>query len=192
MPSGLFDMPQDSLDAIRHKVAQMPLSAAPLPWRLVTEMAAGSLLEVGFDRDLPMLLVTSSAGRSVIDCHSGEKIARDYREGFDSDLHLETPGIGPLAGKTLRMSGINGGGLLLGTHDGWMVESVTLCWPEQHLLLLAPGSWLYGDLHDRPGVMHKLAIEREMRAFGFSPCGTILVLASNNELTIYRRDLSPP
>lgn len=174
-----------SQDAIRRSVAKLAVSAAPAPWVLVTEMTVGSLLEVGFDRDLPLLLVTSSSGRSVIDGHSGEKIARDYREGFESGVHLETPGIGPLAGKTLRMSGISGGGLLLGTSDGWWVESLTLCWPEQHLLLFEPGSSLYG----RSSTFYKLAIESEMRAFGFSPCGTVLVLANNNELTLYRRSL---
>ncbi|WMN20211.1 hypothetical protein QL104_12720 [Pseudomonas piscis] len=182
-------MAPSPLQTLRDTIRQQPISPAPAPWVLVTRRAAGSLLEVGFDRDRELLLVTSSAGRSVIDCETGEKIARDYTEEVESDRYLEAEGIGPLAGRRIAMSGINGGSLPLGSDDGWAVHNVPLAWPEQHLLLVEPGSWLYGAQHNRPATFHKLAIEHECRAFGFSYSGRSLVIASSCDLVVYHRPL---
>ena len=180
-------MTPSALHTLRETIRQLPVTAPPAPWVLVTQRAAGTLLEVGFDRDTELLMVTSSAGRSVIDCVTGEKIARDYTEEVESDRYLEAEGIGPLAGKTIAMSGINGGSLPLGSDDGWCVHNVSLAWPEQHLLLVEPGSWLHGAEHNRPATFYKLAIEYECRAFGFSYSGRTLVIASSCDLLIYRR-----
>jgi hypothetical protein len=177
------------LDILRRTIAQCPIGRPPEPWQLVTERAAGSLLEVGFDRESELLLVTSSAGRSVIDCLTGEKVARDYTENVESNRYLEAQGIGPLAGKTIAMSGINGGSLPLGSNDGWQVESVCLAWPEHHLLLVEPGSWLYGAEINRPAVFRKLAIESGYRAFGFSYSGRTLIIASSCDLVVYHRNV---
>jgi hypothetical protein len=84
------------------------------------------------------------------------------------------------------MSGISGGGLPVASSDGWSVETVALNWPDQHLLLVEPGSWLYGALCNWPWVFHTLAVERELRAFGFSWSGKSLVIATSSDVIVYR------
>ncbi|MNT83089.1 hypothetical protein D3C72_2229080 [compost metagenome] len=85
------------------------------------------------------------------------------------------------------MAGINGGGLPLATADGWMIEDIILAWPEQHLLLVEPGSWLHGARYNRPALFHKLGVELEVRAFGFSYTGLSLVIATAAEVVVFGR-----
>ncbi|RYF48682.1 MAG: hypothetical protein EOO38_09580 [Cytophagaceae bacterium] len=92
----------------------------------------------------------SSSGRGVFDCLTGEKVARDYTDNVVTDPYLECEGIGPLAGRLIRMSATSGGGLPVASSDGWSVETVALNWPDHHLLLVESGSWLYGALCNWP------------------------------------------
>lgn len=180
-------MPTSHLDPLRKEIEQLPITPPPAPWQLKARFTVAGLLEVGFDRDSELLLIASSSGRSVIDCRSGERVARDRTDNLGSDRHLETRGIGPLFDRIIRMAGINGGGLPVATADGWMIEDITLAWPAQHLLLVEPGSWLHGARYHRPAVFHKLAVELEVRAFGFSYSGLSLVIASGGEVMVFGR-----
>src|SRR4051812_20151656 len=92
----------------------------PSPWRYVTFVHVGGLEAIGYGAASDLLLIVSSSGRSVIDCHSGEKIARDYTTGLEEwkaadwyhPLELHAEGIGPLIGQSVVLaSGIYGGGL---------------------------------------------------------------------------------
>jgi len=180
-------MSSSHLDPLRREIEQRQIAPAPSPWQLKARLSIAGLLEIGFDADSELLLVASSSGRSVIDCQSGEKVARDRTDNLGSDRHLQTRGIGPLQDRVIRMAGINGGGLPVATADGWMVEDITLAWPEQHLLLVEPGSWLHGARYHRPALFHKLGVELEVRAFGFSYTGLSLVIATAGEVLVYGR-----
>ncbi|MDD2056755.1 hypothetical protein N5D52_13965 [Pseudomonas sp. GD03860] len=180
-------MPTSHLDPLRREIAQLHVTPPPAPWQLKARFTIVGLMEVGFDRDSELLLVASSSGRSVIDCHTGNKVARDRTDNLGSDRFLETRGLGPLLDRVIQMAGIHGGRLPLATADGWMIEDITLAWPEQHLLLVEPGSWLHGARYHRPAVFHKLGVELEVRAFGFSYSGLSLVLATAGELVVFGR-----
>lgn len=175
------------LDPLRQTIQHQPLTAPPAPWMQTARFTVAGLLEVGFDRDSELLLIASSSGRSVLDCQRGEKVARDRTDNLGSDRYLDAHGIGPLSGRVIRMAGISGGGLPLATADGWMVEDIILAWPEQHLLLVEPGSWLHGERYGRPAVFHKLGVELEVRAFGFSYSGLSLVIATAGEVLVWGR-----
>ena len=151
-------------------------------------IAVGGLRAVGFDRDSELLLVVSSAGRGVIDCQTGMKVARDTNEYYEDGQKLEAEGVGPLDGKTIRVSGLCGGGLSTCTSDGWSVEVVTLDWPVHYLLLLEPYSTLYDSLRGQPKRFHKISSESEVRAFGFSSTGKSLVVATSSEAVVFARD----
>ena len=180
-------MPTSHLDPLRREIAQLQVTLPPAPWQLKARFTIVGLMEVGFDRDSELLLVAASSGRSVIDCRTGEKVARDRTDNLGSDRFLETRGLGPLQDRVIPMAGIHGGRLPLATADGWMTEDITLAWPEQHLLLVEPGSWLHGARYHRPAVFHKLGVELEVRAFGFSYSGLSLVLATAGELVVFGR-----
>lgn len=183
-------MLKNHLDPLKKKLRALHQVAPPSPWRQVATIAVGGLRSVGFDRNSELLLVISSAGRGVIDCRTGTKVARDYNEYYEHEQFLEAEGIGPLQGQTVRISGLLGGGLPVSTLDGWSVELVSLDWPVTDILLVEPSSFLYGSLYGKPAIFHKIGAESELCACGFSYIGNSLVVASPSDVAIFSRDCS--
>ncbi len=132
----------------------------------------------------PLTLAVSSQGRGVIDCRTGERVSRDRAEPDTSwydERRLRAKGIGPLENHTIRLAGLHGGGLLTGGKGGWSVESLTLDWPDVNLLLVEP----WRAIFDEKTGFTKLAVEREIRAFGFSDTGASLVLATSSDVVVF-------
>lgn len=180
-------LPEHLIPVVR-RIRGAPTSELPSPWYRTGEFGVGGLTDVGFGRGTDLLLVISSQGRGVFDCVTGVRVARDYDEGDWQDiLVLEAEGIGPLAHSQVRTAGLHGGGLSLCTRDGWTAEDFVLDWPDHTLLLVQPGSWAYGDAFGKPAEFTKVAVESETRAWGFSPTGESLILATSSDLTIWNR-----
>lgn len=175
------------LVSIAESIRSAPVSKAPLPWRFVAEVPVGGLWAVGFDEQSEDLLVVSSSGQGLVDCVTGIRVARNVHEdGYDRVRLRATlvPGVGI---REFRMSGLHGGGLPTVTQDLWSISEETLNWPYRSLLLFAPDSDLFGGLYDKRHDFTKLAIESEVRAFGFSWSGQTLIIATTSELKIYNR-----
>ena len=176
----------DHLEPVRRNVRAAVAGPPPLPWRQITTIAIGGLTEIGFADDSELILVLSWQGRGVVDGETGDRLARDRSDdrvdwyGRDS---LIARGFGPLDGRQIRLCGLWGGGLSTFTKDGWQAHSLTLEWPDEHLLLTEP----HVDLYKTKAQLHKLRVERETRAFGFSPTGKTLVIATSSDLTIMGR-----
>jgi len=176
----------DHLEALRARIRDAAVSRPPAPWAGPHTHAVGGLTEVGFAEDSDLLLIVSSQGRGVFNCANGERIARDPSELDDNcyDVHrLRGRGIGPIADQSVRLVGLHGGGLASTSADGWSVESITLSWPDQHLLLIEPR----GSLYSPTATFTRLAVEREVRAFGFSSTGRTLLIATSSELVLFPR-----
>jgi len=174
----------DHLEPLRRRVRNAPITETPHPWKRLAVHAVGGLTEVGFAEDSELLLVVSSQGRSVVDCRTGNRVARDRTESNNSwydERRLWAKGVGPLEGKSVRLAGLHGGGLPRGGIDGWSVAALPLDWPDVTLLLVDPWQSVYID----SARFAKLAVEREVRAFGFSPTGLSLVLATSSDLTVF-------
>jgi hypothetical protein len=180
----------EHLKPLQKKLLSLNIHEVPDPWKLVATFAVGGLRSVGFDRESENLLIVSSQGRGVIDCLTGEKVARDYEEFYENETSLEAQGIGILSGRTIRMSGLFGGGLPSITEDGWQIECVTLKWPEQMLILLPPSSHLYGSITGHPDTMTKIFEDSCIRAYGFSYTGKSLIIATTSDVTVFVRELS--
>jgi hypothetical protein len=165
----------------------------PAPWQLRVAHAVGGLTDVGFGRGSDLLLVISSQGRGVFDCVTGVRVARDAavletdEDGWHDTLELEARGIGPLAGQTVTTAGLHGGGLAISTRDRWIVEHLPLDWPNESLLLVPPDSWIYETRPGRSAEFTKVAVETELRAWGFSPTGKSLIIATSSDVTIFGR-----
>jgi hypothetical protein len=157
----------------------------PQPWRHVAHIAVGGLRAIGFDRDSELLLVVSASGKSVVDCRAGVKIARDHDDDDDGAQFLETRGVGPLAGQTIRVAGLFGGGLPIRTADGWEIELVATRWPATKIVLVERQR---GPQGRQPDVTHTIATESDLRACGFSYTGKSLVIATPADVAIYSRD----
>lgn len=158
----------------------------PSGWKHVASIAVGGLLSVGFSEKNTYLLVVSSQGRGVIDCDTGEKVARDEKpyEGL-SENNLTCLGIEPIEGEVVALSGFNGGGLPQTTSKGESLELVAPNWPEYDLILcqnfksaLVPG---------HQSECTKIYSE-DVRAFGFSWCGNYLVAACESDLDLWQRE----
>lgn len=176
------------LHATVDRLLAAPVAEVPSPWKSVGGGAVGGLESVGFGRGTDLLLVTSSRGRGVFDCRTGQRVARDQSDETGEDtVNLEAIGIGPLADQIICMSGLNGGGLPTGTADGWQAARLVLQWPEEILVLVPPGSWIYGAAFGKAADFFKIFVGSEIRAWGFSPTGRSLVLATSSEVTIYAR-----
>lgn len=180
----------DHLDPFRRRVRSAAVADAPQPWTRVAVHAVGGLIGVGYADDSDLLLVVSSQGRGVVDCRTGLRVARDRTEPDDSWCCVRdsrAKGIGPLQGHFVRLAGLNGGGLLTSGREGWSVESLPLDCPDVSLLLVEPWQCIFNE----GAKFTKLAVEREVRAFGFSDTGSSLVLATSSDVTVFAFQESP-
>jgi hypothetical protein len=168
-------------------IRAMPFGEPPPPWGAVTLPQVGGTTEVGFGPASDLLLVMTHAGRGVLDCTTGELVARDDATEFPFDVQAsEAEGIGPLAGCRVRLSGIHGGGLSRMTADGWGVDELAIDWPDVTLLLEPPGTSALCD-GGAAGVVKIEPDLTELRAWGFSPTGRTLLLAESGRLRAWRR-----
>ncbi|MEV4806625.1 hypothetical protein AB0K18_42080 [Nonomuraea sp. NPDC049421] len=153
-------------------------------------LPVGGLTGVGFaphpDSGEDIILVTSHQARGVIDCVTGQRMARDPDpdKAWPDDCTLTCEGIGPLAGTAIQISGLLGGGLHTTTTHGWSIDIVTPNWPNENILLSYEGD----PYRDAPGSTwwHIHREEAcEIRAAGFSPTGRTLAIASSCTPTLF-------
>lgn len=177
-------------ERLRARFRNAPLQPPPPPWRPLPPLAVGGLTGVGFgphpDSGEDLILVTSHQGRGVVNCGTGQRVARDPdpEPAWPDDYTLTCEGIGPLAGTAIQISGLLGGGLHTTTTNGWSIDIVTPEWPIESILLSNLGdpyrdeagtTWWH--IHREEGC--------EIRAAGFSPTGHTLAIASSCTLTLF-------
>jgi hypothetical protein len=153
----------------------------PSPWRCHPVYAVGGLFQAGYAAGADLVLVLSSQGRGVFDCLTGEKLARDYADVYESfdPIRLTAGGIGPLEGQAVRVAGLYGGGLPLTTSDGWLLEVQARSWPTHSVFLSSPGSREPVCIGDDGAC--------ELRACGFSETGRSFFIATSCELVMFVR-----
>ncbi|MFH9819219.1 hypothetical protein [Streptomyces sp. NPDC017230] len=190
--------------ALRDRLLAAPVLPPPAPWRPVFESAygvpVGGLLGIGFashsDRGHDLVMVVSHDGHGLFDAVTGEKIARDRDPGPEGSApegaaDLTCPGLGPITASRVHIAGLFGGGLHTTTGDGWTLEAVTPAWPNDRVLLSVDG----GLPHSGPygvqwwHIFH--ATYSELRAFGFSPSGETIAVATSSDLSLWTRRPAP-
>jgi hypothetical protein len=77
----------EHLNPLKNKLLSLNIGEAPSPWKRVATVAIGGLRSLGFDQESENLLILSSQGRGVIDCLTGEKIARDDEEFYEGETY---------------------------------------------------------------------------------------------------------
>lgn len=139
----------------------------------------GGLVAIGFGDDSDLALVVTHDGRGVIDCLTGSKVARDTDSVYPDEQTFLIEGIGPLAGSTVTVAGIDGGELRRNTHDGWQLDG-SLSNSSDDVIRLVPPT---------PSAVPKdfTGFIPEVRAFGFSPTGRSFVIATGAEVFVYTR-----
>lgn len=177
----------EELDSIRNRLRDAPIGDPPEPWALVGIAPIVGITEVGFPEESELLLVLSGHGREVIDCRTGSRVARDYsmehRSSWYGHHDLIGLGFGPLANRQVALAGAFGGGLPTVTRDGWGVARVTVDWPDELLLLVAP----FSSIRHPAAPFWKLLATRDSVAWGFSYTGQSLVAATPEGVTLFRR-----
>lgn len=137
---------------------------------------------MGFAEDTDLLLVATHDGRGVIDCITGQLVARDPDPSFTFDEERRTvEGIGPLAGKGITIAGvIYGGALPHETDDGWRLMGYLSNSSDDLVQLLPPSG--------APGEMATFTdFVPEVRVFGFSPTGRSFVIGTGAEVFTFAR-----
>lgn len=180
---------KENRDRLIRLLDQVAFDKTPAGWRHVVSIAVGGLESVGFSQQGPYLLVVSSAGRSLIDCNTGEKIERDYEvyAGLStSGLHCH--GLGLIADELVQLAGLSGGGLPLSNSPGETLEVVSPDWPESRLILCEPLKSPFVDGHQ---TSCKTIYVGYLRAYGFSWCGNYIVAACGSDLDLWSRLPSP-
>lgn len=168
--------------------ALAPAAEMPAPWTIVAVVAVGGLTHAGFADSTDLLLAISPSGRSVFECRDATRVVRDDEDAVIDAGNLTTAGIGPLTDRTIRLSGLSGGGFPTRTSDGWGLERNPAAWPDDEIFLSAPGQTLLWSPPDEPLRLTKLAgFAAELRAYGFSPTGNSFVVATAADITIATR-----
>ena len=170
------------------------IEAPPPPWRLLQAWAVGGLFQVGFAEDSDLLLVLSSQGRGLFDCTTGHRLARDANQAHDffDPVKLSASGFGSLAGKTVRMAGLFGGGLPLTTQDGWFLEAQALHDRTATVFLTPPSSPLPAEAKHPRSIAVGDEGSCELRAYGFSETGQSFIIATSCMLTLFSRSAILP
>lgn len=162
------------------------VKSTPEGWELVTVVAVGGLTEIGFSKKGNYLLISSSAGRGLFDCKTGENIARDRDvdgEWFDS-FTLKCKGIDLIADEIVDMSGLSGGGLPSSNQFGDGVELTAQNWPIYDLYFCPQFQSALISGHDRGCARVDSGY---IRAYGFSWCGQFLVSATGSDFKLWRK-----
>lgn len=182
--------------AMRDRLLAAPVVPTPEPWRTLPLVPVGGLLGIGFashpDSGHDLVMVVSHDGHGLFDGVTGERIARDRDPDPedstpDSVADLSCPGLGPITGSRVHIAGLFGGGLHTTTADGWALEVVTPAWPHDRVLLSNDGGLPHAGPHGERWwhILH--ANCSELRAFGFSPSGQTLAVATSSDLSLWTR-----
>lgn len=174
------------MQELAKRIEKEPISEPKLPWKKIGVWAIGGMRAIGYSDCSRYIVVETSDGRGLFDCKTGNKILRDRNEYKDQELELLCEGFGPLKGNTIRISGLHGGGLPLFTKDGWGIEIIS-SWPKNEVLLIEPGSWLYGAKYGKPSHFQKIWSGHEIRGCGFSYTGETLCIGESSDLVIYAK-----
>ncbi|MFC8515810.1 hypothetical protein [Streptomyces sp. NPDC057257] len=182
--------------AMRNRLLAAPVVPAPEPWQPVAFAAVGGLLGIGFashpGNSHDLVMVVSHAGHGLFDAVTGERIARVRDPAAedstpDSVADLSCPGLGPISGSRVHIAGLFGGGLHTTTADGWLLEAVTPAWPNDRVLLSRDGGLPHAGRHGE-GWWHILHSNySELRAFGFSPSGRTIAVATSSDISLWTR-----
>ena len=181
----------DEFDQVFAPLVALPFSDPPPPWSSFTTIGLAQPEAVGFSDDGAHLLVTSLEGRHVFDCSKHECVALDDSTTYPYDVRtLRLQGIGPLAGQTVRVAGLDGGGLPIGTENGWHLHRVFQNWSIDYMILEAPGTKsIMLPANQGQGGTTKLNVTVLSRAFGFSPCNRHMIFMNSGALIISSRDV---
>jgi len=163
-----------------------PLAEPKSPWKKIGAWGIGGMRAIGYSDCSRFIIVETSEGRGLFDCQTGDKVLRDRNEYKNQEIELLCEGFGPLVGRTIRMSGLCGGGLPLSTKDGWHIEIIS-SWPKNEILLFEPGSSIFGWKYGKPSHFQKIWSGHEIRGCGFSYSGNTLCIGESSDLVIYSR-----
>lgn len=150
----------------------------PLPWQHVADVSIGGLYAIGFVPGTEDVLVISQQGRGVYRATSAERVARDRDNtwGWYDRQMKQAVAIGPYAGQSIAVVGVDGGQMATTTVDGWLLSKSA----AGRLCLSSPA----GTRADfSPRWRGEL-----LRAFGFSESGRCLAVAVGaHTLELYAR-----
>ena len=167
-------------------LVNIPTSDCPDGWEYVGGIAISGFIGFGFSKKRSnLVLVVSTTGRSLINCDTAAKVARDYEEyaGVD-DSGIFCEGLEELSQESILITGQNGGGLPNSTCIGESLRLYSPNWPQHDLYFCGPsGDPLFEKFQ---GSCIRLRTDF-IEAFGFSWCGDYFAVANSSDFDIWKR-----
>jgi len=149
-------------------------------WRRVLSGIVGGLTEVGLSQDEGHLLIVSHSGRGLYDLLQRLRVARDgsvpaLSSPWISEANRLVRGIGPRADEWFECVGLWGGAL------------ASSLGPDVSVEVRGEGDVEVALLRDGSCVWEITRAITEMRVFGFSRSGSLLVFAASGEFSVFER-----
>jgi hypothetical protein len=164
----------------------VPAVEAPAGWKLLPPIHLSGLTDLGFSRDGKFILFITSQGRGLVDCETGQKVARDHDANGDwfDPFQLRSKGIGPAGSTVFETAGVHGGGLPLTNAFGDSLEAIGREWPHSDLFFCSA----HGSIRSESLVKTCVKLLRDdFVAYGFSWCGNYFVVGVSDHALIWRR-----
>lgn len=165
---------------------KIPASDVPEGWERVGGIAISGFIGFGFSKKVTNLaLIVTNSGRSLINCDTAEKIARDHEEfaGID-ELGMFCEGLQETSGEQILIAGKNGGGLPITTCIGESLSLQSPHWPQHDLYFCGPSD--HPLIERLQGSCIRLRTDF-VEAFGFSWCGDYFAVSSSSDFDIWKR-----
>ena len=144
-------------------------------WERIIWTAVGGVLAVGLPDEV-LVVVGSHAGVGIFDATKADRAIRlhdnDYRWFDEERMAILIPD-GRGGQEVVPAMSLEGGQLPNSTHDGWHCERTD-----------------FGATLVRDDPLLRIADQEEFRACGFSPGGSVFILATSPSLTVLKRDLA--
>lgn len=161
-------------------------------WNKIGHHAVGGLREVGFVENTDYLLVLGSNGRTIFNCITNEKTARDRQDYYSENWDYNTgiiEGVGLFEGKKIICGGFEfPDPTLKETNDSWSIKIKKELRPNyKNELQRAEVMFLFNSKTSRE-------IEVEVfhysitRAYGFSNTGRSFIIAHSHGVDIWTRN----
>ena len=175
---------------INEAVMAAPTSSPPEPWFSVgSDWHDRSTMAVGFSRYERYLIFTDLETRWLISTETGQSIHDDTVSNsipWWNDATLTISGFGPLAGESIRTTGLAGAaaGFHYHTNDGWRIADYRFPNHQPHICLQLPHQTLYSR---NPKFVEIGLPSTTVIAYGFTPSGHCLVIVERDQFNVWRR-----
>lgn len=161
-------------------------------WSKIGHQAVGGLLEVGFVENTDYLIVLGSSGRTIFNCITNEKTARDRQDYYVENWDPETgvvEGFDLFEGKSIICGGFEyPDQILKETSDYWSIKITEELRPNYKKEIKSAEVMTLFNSKNNKEIEVEVFHYSITRAYGFSKTGRSFIIAHSHGVDIWTRD----